>query len=163
MTAPTYSYGYDPTNSDTDRLRLLMGDTDVSNSGANCLFCDEEYTYFNTEGNGNWHLAAHHACVAAASKYSKLADKTLGPMSIKYSQMSQNFRDQAVEEFGNATNSANVSPVPYSFTSETGTRDISSEESDYQVPAFFIRNEDENYGDTVAGSSDSERIHWSFG
>ena len=151
MAAPTYTYTYSPKTDDIDKLRLLLGDTDVSNSGANALFCDEELDYFNEEGGGNWHLAAHHACVAAASKYSRMADRTLGPMSISYSQLSENFRKQAEEEFGNATNSASVSPEPYSFTSETGTRDTSLEDdTTVQVPAKFYRDqyEDEtSYGD----------------
>jgi hypothetical protein len=155
----TYTYTFDPTNDETDRMRLLLGDTgDGSPSASTCIFADEEYTWFITEGKGN-----DHACIAAASKYSKLADKTLGPMSISYSQIAGNFQKQAEEELRNATYEYTVTPVPYSFTAETGDRDIDAEESDYKVPAFFIRNEDENYGDTVAGSGDSERIHWSFG
>jgi hypothetical protein len=164
MTAPTYTYTYAPSSDDVDRMRLMLGDTgNGSPSATTCIFSDEEMEYFVTEGHGNNHLAAHHACVAAASKFSQMADRTLGPMSISYGKIADSFRAQAVEEFGNATNSANVAPTPYSFTQETGDRDINAEESDYKVPAFFIRNEDENYGDTVAGSSDSERIHWSFG
>ena len=164
MTAPTYTYGYAPSSDETDKLRLMLGDTgNGSPSASTCMFADEEIDYFVTEGHGNAHLAAHHACVAAASKYSQMADRTLGPMSISYSNIAESFRKQAIEEFGNATNSANVAPTPYSFTQEQGDRDIGSEESDYKVPAFFIRNEDENYSDTVSGSADSERIHWSFG
>jgi hypothetical protein len=164
MTAPTYTYTFAPTTDETDRLRLLLGDTgDGTPSSTTCIFADEEYEWFISEGKGNDHLAAHHACSAAASKYSKLADKTLGPMSISYSGLSANFTRQAEQELRHATYEYTVTPVPYSFTSETGDRDIESEEDDYKVPAFFIRNEDENYGDTVAGSGDSERVHWSFG
>lgn len=159
MTAPTYSYGYDPVGSDTDRLRLMLGDTgNGSPSSTTCMFADEEIAWFVAEGNGNSHLAAHHACVAAASKYSQLADKTLGPMSIKYSGIAQSFRDQAVEEFGNATNSANVSPQPYSFTSEVGQRDLYEEQGDLKVPAFFNRDEDDN--DADMSSADEQREHW---
>ncbi len=75
MTAPTYTYTYDPLNSDVDRMRLMLGDTGGgSPSSTTCIFCDEEMEYFIDEGHGNDHLAAHHACVAAASKYSSLAD-----------------------------------------------------------------------------------------
>ena len=160
----TYTYGNDPINDETDRMRLIIGDTgDGSPSSTTCIFSDEEFAWFIQEGKGNDHLAAHHACLAAAGKYSRLADKTLGPMSISYSQIAANYQKQAAEEIINATYEYTVTPVPYSFTAETGDRDIESEEDDHKVPAFFIRNEDENYGDTVAGSGDSERIHWSFG
>ena len=159
MTAPTYTYTYDPSNDEVDRLRLMLGDTgNGSPSSSTCIFCDEELEYFNEEGNGNWHLAAHHACVAAASKYSKMADKTLGPMSIKYSNLAASYRAQANEEFDNATNSANVSPQPYSFTSETGTRNLEDEQGDLKVPAFFNRDEDDN--DADMSSADEQRTHW---
>jgi hypothetical protein len=159
MTAPTYTYTYAPATVDVDRLRLMLGDTGGgSPSASTCMFCDEELEYFNDEGNGNWHLAAHHACVAAASKYSQLANKTLGPMSIQYSGIADSFRKQAVEEFGNATNSANVSPQPYSFTSETGYRDIYEEQGDLKVPPFFNRDEDDNDADMT--SADEQREHW---
>lgn len=155
-----YTYTFSPSTSDVDRLRLMLGDTDVSNGGANCIFADQELTYFNTEGNGNWHLAAHHACVAAASKYSQMADKTLGPMSIKYGQIAESFRKQAKEEFDNATNSANVSPQPYSFTTSAAPRDRSLEDgTTLAVPAKFYRDEYENYADQ---SADNNREHWSF-
>ena len=159
--APTYTYTYAPSTVDVDRLRLLLGDTgNGSPSSTTCIFADEELEYFNDEGNGNWHLAAHHACVAAASKYSRMADKTLGPMSIKYGQMSESFRKQAQEEFGNATNSANVAPQPYSFTTSASPRDRSLEDGEtLAVPAEFYRDMQENYGDT---SSDDQREHWSF-
>ena len=159
MTAPTYTYTYDPANDEVDRMRLMLGDTgNGSPSSSTCLFCDEEMEYFYDEGNGNWHLAAHHACVAAASRYSQMADKTLGPMSIKYSGIAESYRKQAVEEFDNATNSANVSPQPYSFTSETGERDIEDEQGDLKVPAFFNRDQDDN--DADMSSADEQRTHW---
>lgn len=160
MVAPTYTYSYSPSSDDVDRLRLMLGDTDVSSGGVNAIFCDEELEYFITEGHGNSHLAAHHACVAASAKYSKLADRTLGPMSISYSQLSASFRAQAQEEFDNATNSSNVSPMPYSFTQQTGDRDRSLEDdTTLQVPAKFHRDQYENSGDGTA-SSDELREHW---
>lgn len=157
--APTYTYTYDPLNDEVDRMRLMLGDTGGgSPSSTTCIFADEEMEYFIDEGHGNDHLAAHHACVAAASKYSSLADKTLGPMSIKYSSIAESYRQQAEEEFGNATNTANVSPTPYSFTSEIGERDIYAEQGDLKVPAFYNRNQDDN--DADMSSADDQRVHW---
>lgn len=157
----TYTYGFDPINSDTDKLRLLLGDTgDGSPSSTTCIFADEELAWFTQEGGGNWHLAAHHACVAAAGKYSKMADRTLGPMSISYSNLSASYRAQAKEEFDNATNSASVSPQPYSFTQETGDRDHEAESGDVlTVPAKFYRDQYENQGDN-GSDSDELREHW---
>ena len=157
MVAPTYTYGYDYTD-EVDILRLMLGDTgNGSPSSTTCTFADEELAYFADEGHGNYHLAAHHACVAAANKYAKMADRTLGPMSISYSQIAASWRAQAAEEFDNATNSANVSPEPYSFTSETGTRDESLEDdTTLTVPAKFYRDQ---YEDESA-YSDRDHSDW---
>lgn len=148
---PTWTYTYSPLTNEVDEMRLMLGDTGNGNpSQSTCIFADQEILYFVDQGHGNTHLAAHHACVAAASKYSQMADKTLGPMSIKYSEISNAYRLQAIEEFDNATNSANVSPSPYSFTSETGQRDVYDEQGNLKVPPFFNRNEMSNYSDTDA-------------
>ena len=155
----TYTYTGDPVNVDNDRLRLMIGDTgDGAPSSTTCNFSDEENLWWLQEGSGNWHLSAHHALVALAAKYSRMADKTLGPMSIKYGQMSEAYRAQAKEEFDNATNSANVSPQPYSFTSEVGQRNIEDEQGDLKVPAFFNRDQDDN--DADMSSADDQREHW---
>jgi hypothetical protein len=156
----TYTYTFSPSTNFIDQLRLMLGDTGDGNpSVSTCIFADEELNYFETEGHGNAHLSAHHACVAAAAKYSKLADKTLGPMSIQYSQIAAAFKTQAKEEFDNATNSANVSPQPYSFTTEDGDRDRSLEDgTTKKVPAEFYRDMEEDYGDIA--SEDDLRIHW---
>lgn len=154
----TYTYTGDPVNVENDRLRLMIGDTgDGSPSSSTCIFSDEENLWWIEEGAGNWHLAAHHALVAIAGKYSKMADRTLGPMSIRYSNLAESYRQQAKEEFDNATNSSNVSPQPYSFTSETGTRDLYDEQGTLKVPAEFNRDQDDNDTDSTA---DSQRIHW---
>ena len=159
MVAPTYAYTYAPSTASAtgqrDLMRLMLGDMGGgSPSSTTCIFCDEELAYFYTEGHGNAHLAAHHACVAAANLFSQKADRTLGPMSISYSQIAASYRAQAAEEFDNATNSANVSPEPYSFTSQTGDRDTTLEDSStLSVPAKFYRDQYED------GESTEDREH----
>jgi hypothetical protein len=145
---PTWTYTYNPLTNEVDEMRLLIGDTGNGNpSKDTCIFADQEILYFIDQGHGSEHLAAHHAFSAAASKYSQMADKTLGPMSIKYSEISENYRKQAIIEFENATNSADVTPQPYSFTAESGERDIESEQTNHKVPAEFFRGEYENHVD----------------
>lgn len=159
MVLPTYLYTYAPSTSTAagqrDLLRLLLGDTNVSSSGAYAIFADQELAYFWDEGHGNPHLACHHAATAASGRYSQLADKALGPMKISYGQIAESFRKQAAEELNNATNTANVSPQPYSFTQEVGDRDLELEQGDLKVPAFFNRDQDDNDADMS-----SEREHW---
>jgi hypothetical protein len=142
MAAPTYTYTYLPDSDEIDRMRLLLGDTDVSNSGANAQFCDEELQYFFDHAGDNAYMACHDACLSAAGKYSSKADRTLGPMSISYSQIADSYRAQAEAFMSEGMNHASSTPEPYSFTSETGTRDRTLEDgSTLQVPAEFYRDQ----------------------
>ena len=148
MVAPTYTYTYAPDTDEIDRMRLLLGDTDVSSSGANAQFCDEELQYFFDENGDNAYLACSDACLSAAGKYSSKADRTLGPMSIEYSQIAASYRAQAAAFADSGTNGFSSTPEPYSFTSETGTRDTTLEDaSTLQVPAKFYRDQ---YDDETA-------------
>jgi hypothetical protein len=155
MAAPTYTYTYAPSSDEVDRMRLLLGDTGGgSPSSTTCIFCDEELQYFFDNANDNANLAAHDACMSAAAMYSSKADRTLGPMSISYSQIAASFREQAEAFLEGATNTYSVTPEPYSFTSETGERDTSLEDdTTLQVPAKFYRDQYED------GSAHSDRDH----
>lgn len=153
---PTYTYTYSPLTNDVDRMRLMLGDTGDGNpSKETCVFADQEILYFVDEADGNYNMAAYYACLAEASKYSKMADKSLGPMSIKYSEIADSYRAQALYWFDNATNRKNVNAIPYSFTSLLGVRDIPEEQGNLKVPPFFNRDMEANYGN----SSATDRTH----
>ena len=76
----TWSYGGDPTNSTTDRVRFLCGDTDTNNQQVT----NEEISFLLSENNSDAYLAAASACEAMASKVSAKSDysRSVGDLSL---------------------------------------------------------------------------------
>ena len=84
----TWSYSGDPSASEKDAVRFLIGDTDTDDQ----LLSDEEITYVITESGGSKYQAAHDAAYAIASKFSRMAQsKSVGDMSISYADRAQAF------------------------------------------------------------------------
>jgi len=83
----TWSYGGDPANSTTDRVRFLCGDTDTTNQQVT----NEEISFLLSEVNSDAYLAAASACEAMASKVSAKADysRSVGDLSISTQYGSQ--------------------------------------------------------------------------
>lgn len=76
----TWSYGGDPANSSTDRVRFLCGDTDTTNQQVS----NEEISFLLSEFNSDSYLAAAGACEAMASKSATKADysRSVGDLSL---------------------------------------------------------------------------------
>jgi len=76
----TWSYGGDPANSSTDRVRFLCGDTDTNNQQVT----NEEISFLLSEFNTDSYLAAAGACEAMASKSATKADysRSVGDLSL---------------------------------------------------------------------------------
>lgn len=92
----TWTYSGDPSASALDELRFLIGDTDEDNQ----RITDEELTYLlgvHADQGASYsnYLAASAACRALAAKYASLRDKTVGSLSISYSQTYQHFLELA--------------------------------------------------------------------
>ena len=82
----TYS---DPSNSDSDAVRFLLGDTDSNTA----LFTDEEIAWALTQ-NSAPRLAAAVCADSAVAKYARLpTSKTLGESSITYGNLTAKFRE----------------------------------------------------------------------
>lgn len=88
----SWSYSGNPASSTRDEVRFLIGDTDSTDQ----QMTDEEIDYLRTvhadlgAGVSNY-LAAASAALALASKYAKMSDKTVGSLSISYSQKHSQF------------------------------------------------------------------------
>lgn len=76
-----WSYEPSAVAGDRDRLRLLIGDTLVSDQ----QFQDEELDYLLTS-SGNLMSAAATACRALSARYARYADKWVGDLKILASQ-----------------------------------------------------------------------------
>jgi hypothetical protein len=81
----------DPTTSDRDKVRFLVGDTDTDDQ----LVTDEEIAW--ALENENVYNAAATIALAIATKFARLADKEVDDLSIKYSQRAKNYKDLAAD------------------------------------------------------------------
>lgn len=85
-----WTYTGDPAYSTRDEVRFLVGDTDSSDKQVT----DFEIAYAITQG-GSARGAAVLIAKALASKYARLADRSIGDLSISYSQRVKNYLDMA--------------------------------------------------------------------
>ena len=76
-----------------EKLRLAIGDTDVSSSGASAIFKDAELNYFLSEESNNITNSALRACYAAMAKFARAYDFETDQQVFKRSQMYQAFAD----------------------------------------------------------------------
>ena len=80
---PTYTYSGDPSTSPKDAVRFYLHDRGPDN----WLFSDEEINYM-IESQGNVWSAAAELAIVQSTKYTDMRDKTVGPLSIKYGEIS---------------------------------------------------------------------------
>lgn len=88
----SWSYSGNPTASDKDKIRFLIGDTDQTDQ----LLQDEEITYLLSETT-NVLLAASRAARAIAAKFSRQADKAVGDLRVSLSQKAQAYMALAAD------------------------------------------------------------------
>jgi hypothetical protein len=79
-----YSYSGDPAARPIDRVRFLLQDTNMDTA----FFTDSEIEFTLTEYSSPYATAAELALVQS-SKFTNLADKTVGPLSINYGNISE--------------------------------------------------------------------------
>lgn len=87
-----FSYSGDPRNSDKDKVRFLIGDTD-----ANCPLLQDAEVLYLLEDQGTALAASVAAALAIAAKYSRMSDESVGDVSKSYSQRSEQFRKLSVD------------------------------------------------------------------
>lgn len=94
----SWSYSEDPSSSDKDEVRFLIGDTDSDEE----LLADEEIEYLIGKHDSIWGACAE-ACESIAAMYSKRSDVGLGggmdsdisQKAEQYTQMAREFRRKA--------------------------------------------------------------------
>jgi len=117
----------DPSTYPRDEFRLLIGDTDTTDQ----VFSDAEVAYFLAQ-NTNVKRAAAIGCRAAAAKYARKINYSLGDLSEQLVQKVQNFTALA-KELDNSAKRA-------SFSSTTAT--ISTVKDVATYPERFIHGEE---------------------
>lgn len=79
------SYGNDPANSDLDAVRFMIDDRE-----APFRLSDQEVEFLISRHSSSEYAAAEAAEVIGG-QFSTKADKTVGPLSIKYSQQASSY------------------------------------------------------------------------
>lgn len=134
----TWSYTGDPGSSAKDAIRFLVGDTDTTDQ----LLSDEEIAWINYEQTGSstslddLYYSAHYACHAIAAKLARLADKSIGDLSVSLSQKANAYLTQAQELFKHAQRTN--APVPYAGGILISDKEIDQDNSD--IYAGFFRS-----------------------
>ena len=77
----------DPSNSNSDAVRWLVGDTDTSNADLQ----DEEIAFALTQAGDDVYLAAAISARALAGKFAKLVDTKFESVSSDYSNLRDNY------------------------------------------------------------------------
>jgi hypothetical protein len=85
----TYS---DPSNSPSDAVRFLVGDTDTSNAALQ----DEEISFALAQVGNDTYLAAALCARALAGKYASMVDTTFESVSSEYSSLRDNYNTLAI-------------------------------------------------------------------
>jgi hypothetical protein len=126
-----WSYSGDPANSDRDQVRFLFGDTDTTDQ----LLTDAEVDFTVAEHPDNLFLAAAACADAVASRKTRLANKSVGDLSLTYSQVAQQFKTLAAQL---RTRAAMAGTSPYAGGISIADKDAVGTDSDRVVPAFKV-------------------------
>ena len=86
----SWSYSGDPSFSEVDAIRFLVGDTDESDP----LVSDEEIEWFAEEWSDKYHAAAA-VCETLAAKFAREVNVSADGMSFSGSEISRNFNHRA--------------------------------------------------------------------
>ena len=102
------AWNYTPVLTERDEVRLLTGDTIP---GQQATLSDEEIDYLLAQGGSVWQ-AAHDAAIQLAGQYARMASsKSVGDMSLSYSDRARELRAVASDIMARRTTLS--PPTPY--------------------------------------------------
>lgn len=106
----SWTYSGNPSSSDKDAVRFLIGDTDETFP----LVQDEEIQFaLGTEANV--YAAAAKCCEALAARFSREADRRMGSVSVQSSQKASAYKEMARD----LRKKAGLGNLPYSGASDS--------------------------------------------
>jgi len=132
-----WTYSGDPDSSALNAIRFLCGDTDTNDQ----LLANEEITWVNKQVTGSTtstdslYDVASRCCTTIASKFSRLADQSVGDLKVSMSQKAVAYRLQAEELKGLAGREGSV-PVPYAGGLTISGKETDRDNSDQIQPYF---------------------------
>ena len=133
----TWTYGGDPSASALAAIRFLTGDTDTNDQ----LVSDEEIAWTNNQVTGSdtattaLYEVSYRVMVAIASKFSRLADQSVGDLKVDMFQKATNAREQAALLKQQALREGNT-PTPYAGGISVSDKEIDEDNSDIVQPYF---------------------------
>jgi len=130
----SFSYSGDPSNSDKDQVRFLIGDTDANSP----LLQDAEILY--TLGDQGTVLSASvAACIGIAAKFARLMDESVGDVSKSYSQRQEHYTKLADSL---RRRDAENSVCPYAGGISVADKETLNQNTDYVEPSFKRKTHD---------------------
>ena len=133
----TWTYSGDPATNARDAIRFLTGDTDTNDQ----LINDEEIAWTNNQVTGSdtattaLYEVSYRVMVAIASKFSRLADQSVGDLKVDMYQKATNAREQAKLLYAQASREGNT-PTPYAGGISVSDKEIDEDNSDIVQPYF---------------------------
>jgi hypothetical protein len=141
----TWTYSGDPATNARDSIRFLIGDTDTNDQ----LLNDEEIAWVNNQLTGSdtaltaLYNAAYRCCLLIASKFSRLADQSVGDLKVSMSQKAKAYREQADSLLLLAGREGSV-PTPYAGGITISDKEIDLDNSDLVRAGFYKGQFDDN-------------------
>ena len=132
-----WTYSGDPATNARDAIRFLTGDTDTNDQ----LINDEEIAWTNNQVTGSntaltsLYEVSYRVLLAIASKFSRLADQSVGDLSVSMSQKAEAARAQAAQLKVLALREGSV-PMPYLGGMTTADKQIDGNDSGMVRPSF---------------------------
>ena len=132
-----WTYGGNPAASALAAIRFLTGDTDTNDQ----LINDEEIAWTNNQVTGSdtattaLYEVSYRVMIAIASKFSRLADQSVGDLKVDMFQKATNAREQAALLKQQALREGNT-PTPYAGGISVSDKEIDEENSDIVQPYF---------------------------
>ena len=127
----SWSYSGDPSTSDKDAVRYLIGDTDEDNPLVN----DEEIEYILSI-EGNVIRAGAMVAESIAGKFSRRADRTIGDYSEKFSQIHQQYLSLAEKLRRQAKFKSSFKAIPFAGGISKSDKKTTEGDTDREKPAF---------------------------
>ena len=145
-----FTYEPSASMSSKDIVRLLIGDTD----SASRLLWDEEIAAIVAR-NSSVNQAAAEAARAVAGTYSRLVDKEVGDLKIRYSQRAEQYRDLADTLEARADQSWLADVSPYLGGRSIADKQAALDDTDRTDTAFARGAHDFPGGANARGQSES--------
>ena len=152
-----WTYSGDPSGSARDAIRFLIGDTDTNDE----LLNDAEIAWINNQVTGSdtattgIYTVAVRACLTIASKFSRMADKSVGDLSVSMAQKAHAYRDQANTLKSLALAEGGV-PTPYAGGISLSDKEIDQDDSDiiryFSVGQFINAGSADNVESSYSGA-----------